>query len=167
MDMQDRADRIIELAREIAAAEPDFQLVRGAGAGDRATAIFLAALRTRVHTTLGIECWEKKICGPTSYAVDFYLEEEGTVVEVALGLPNPSSEYEKDVLKAIIAQDYFPVRRLVLISRAGGEQKCRQPGRTAVREWARTKHGLTIDVFDLGGVPRRRKRTGRTERPER
>ncbi len=166
MAVQDRVQRIIELARETAAADPDFQSVKGAGAGDRATARFLAALRMRVLEDLGTECSEKRICGPTSYAVDFFLEEEETVVEVALGLPNPSSEYEKDILKAIIAQDYFPVRRLVLISRAGGEQKCRQPGRAAVREWARTKHGLAIEVFDLGGTARRRKRAGRPTRPD-
>ena len=160
--MEDRVQQIVELAREIAAADPNFQSIKGAGVGDRATAKFLAELRKRVFEAFGDECWEKKICGPTAYAVDFYLEAENAAIELALGLPNPSSEFEKDILKAIIAQDYFPVRRLVLISRAGGEKKCRQPGRSALRNWALTKYNLQIDVFDLGGEPRKRNRVRRS-----
>ena len=155
--MEDRIQVLVRLAREIALEIPDFQTPKGAGEGDKATARFLKELRKRVFDAFDCECWEKRICGPTAYAVDFYLEAEATVIEVALGLPNPSTEFEKDILKAIIAQDYTPVKRLVLISRAGGERKCEQPGRAELRKWASTKHSLQIDVFDLGGEPRKRK----------
>ena len=129
---QDRAARLLELARAIAAAHPNFQTVQGPGDGDRATHAFMRELRERATAAFGVDCAERKICGSTSFAVDFYFPEEATVVEVALGLPNPASEFEKDILKAIMAQDYgFAVRRLFFISRAGAQKKCSQPGRTA------------------------------------
>lgn len=78
-------------------------------------------------------------------------------VEVALGLPNPLSEFEKDVLKALIAQENgSEVQRLFFISRAGAQKKCSQPGRSAVINWALENHGLQSEVHDLGGEPRRR-----------
>jgi hypothetical protein len=50
------------------------------------------------------------------------------------------------------------VTRLVFISRAGAAKKCCQPGRTAVKSWAKAKHGLDIEVHDLQGEARVRRR---------
>lgn len=136
-----------------------FQDILGPGAGDHHTSAFIQRLRDLAIAAFGVDYSEKKICGETSLAVDFYFPEEKTIVEVALGLPNPSTEFEKDVLKAVIADETgTPVQRLVLISRAGGVKKCNQPGRTAVKSWAKSKHGLTVEVHDLPGEPRKRRR---------
>ncbi|MET0399073.1 MAG: hypothetical protein ABW277_19930 [Longimicrobiaceae bacterium] len=154
----DRSTRLLALAREIASANPTFHEVRGPGAGDHATREFMKELRRRALEAFGGDYSERRICGATSFAVDFYFPEERTVVEVALGLPNSASEFEKDILKAIIAQDYGnDVDRLFFISRPGAEKKCSQPGRRAVLEWARTKHRLVIEVHELEGEPRRRR----------
>jgi hypothetical protein len=159
---KDRSNILVAMAREIASSRPDFQAVLGPGAGDHATGSFMAELRQRAADAFGEDCSEKKICGENSLAVDFYFEEEGTIVEVALGLPNPSTEFEKDILKAIMAQDCGnSVRRLVFVSRPGAEKKCNQPGRSAVRKWAYSKHGLLIEVNDLHGEPRVRKHRSR------
>lgn len=159
---QDRAVRLLEIARSIASAQADFQAVRGPGAGDRATRAFMRQLQERACAAFDTDCAEQKICGQTAFAADFYFPEEATVVEVALGLPNPASEFEKDILKAIVAQDYGnAVRRLFFISRAGAKKKCSQPGRAALVEWARAKHGLHVEVHELGGEPRKRKRQRR------
>ena len=131
---EDRPNILVAMAREIASSRPDFQTVLGPGAADHATGSFMAQLRERATDAFGEDCSEKKICGENSFAVDFYFEEEGTIVEVALGLPNPSTEFEKDILKAIMAQDCGNnVRRLVFVSRPRAEKKCNQPGRTAVK----------------------------------
>lgn len=157
--MTDRVAQLVLMAKEIASADPDFQSVKGPGKGDHATNHFLHLLQNRAEAVFGIDLSEKKICGMTSYAVDFYFPDEATIVEVALGLPNTSSEYEKDILKAIIAQEHTRVERLLLISRPGGAKKCRQPGRLSLKEWALRKHQLTVEVEDLEGVAR--KRSGR------
>ena len=160
----DRATTLLALAREIASASSDFQAVRGPGVGDRATHEFMRRLRERAVAAFGSDFSERKVCGDTALAVDFYFPDEGTIVEVALGLPNPASEFEKDILKALMAQESgHDVRRLFFISRSGGEKKCAQPGRTAVRDWARGKHHLLIEVHELPGEPRRRRRRPRSK----
>lgn len=161
----DRPKELLELARTLAATNPAFQEVRGPGDGDRATGRFMRDLRALACTAFGEDCSEKRICGKTGFAVDFYFLAEETIVEVALGLPNSTTEFEKDILKAIIAQESgYRIRRLLFISRAGAEKKCQQPGRIAVREWARNKHQLEIAVHDLGGEPRLRRRRPRPTR---
>jgi hypothetical protein len=139
----DRPAKLVTLARDLADSIPEFQAVRGPGTGDRLTLSFMRELRSRAESAFGEDFSEKKICGETAFAVDFYFPEEGAIVEVALGLPNPNTEFEKDILKAIIAQDYgHEVHRLVFISRPGGERKCSQPGRAAVIRWASEKHAV-------------------------
>jgi len=163
----DKPAQLLSLAREIARASPDFQAVRGPGAGDHATHTFMRQLRNRARDAFGTDYSEKKLCGETSLAVDFYFPEEATIVEVALGLPNPASEFEKDILKAMMAQDFgHQVRRLFFISRAGAAKKCSQPGRTGVKQWANSKHQLVIEVHELGGAPRRRIRRSRAAREQ-
>jgi hypothetical protein len=159
-----KTEVLIRLAREIADATPDFQDVRGAGDGDRATNAYMAALRLRATEELSTDYSEKRICGNNEFAVDFYIPEESTIVEVALGLPNPACEFEKDILKAIMAQDGgASVSRLVFISRAGAFKRCNQPGRAGFRDWAKAKHDLEIEIHDLPGEPRVRKRRNRKQ----
>jgi len=156
----DRPTALLSLAREIASRNPEFQVVLGPGAGNHATNQFVAELQRQVRELFNDDFCEKKLCGETALAVDFYFPEEATVVEVAFGLPNPGTEFEKDVLKALMAQDLgHTVRRLVFISRPGAVKKCSQPGRSAVIRWAREKHGLMIKVEELAGEPRRRHRS--------
>src|SRR5215467_11353295 len=95
-----KAAALIEIARAVAKEDPAFQTVKGPGHGDHSTAAYIKRVRQRALSRFGADHSEKKICGPTSYAVDFYFEEEATIVEIALGLPNPSTEFEKDILKA-------------------------------------------------------------------
>jgi hypothetical protein len=156
---KDRPAKLIGLAQVLAAENPEFQAVLGPGVGDKATDQFMRKLRERASVLFRNDFSEKRICGQNFFAVDFYFPEEQTIVEVALGLPNPASEFEKDVLKAIMAQETGQaVARLVFVSRAGGAKKCSQPGRSAVQIWAKAKHGLAIEVHDLHGEPRVRKR---------
>lgn len=159
----DKATELLALARKIASANPDFHAVLGPGAGDRATQAFMQELRARAVAAFGADYSERKVCGDTLFAVDFYFPDEGTIVEVALGLPNSGSEFEKDILKAIIAQESGNnVRRLFFISRPGAAKKCSQPGRKAVKEWALAKHQLLIEIHELDGEPRRRSRRPRS-----
>lgn len=160
----DKAIRLLALAREIASADAAFHSVLGPGAGDRRTQKFMRELRDQAAREFGTDYAERKVCGETSLAVDFYFPDEATIVEVALGLPNPGSEFEKDVLKAVMAQELGNnVRRLLFISRPGALKKCAQPGRTAVIQWALSKHQLQIEILELDGQPRARKRVPRAQ----
>ncbi len=158
----DKPTVLVEIARGIATDTPEFERALGPGAGDHRTNDFMRKLRKAATEMFGEDFSEKKICGETALAVDFYFPKEETIVEVALGLPNPSTEFEKDVLKAIMAHETgSPVRKLVFISRPGGVKKLSQPGRKAVIAWAKAKHLLEIEVFDLHGEARTRQRKNR------
>jgi len=160
--VDDRPSTLLDLARKIAAANPNFHNVLGPGAGDRATNQFMRQLREEATSSFGKDYSEKKICGETSLAVDFYFPDEGAIVEMALGLPNPASEFEKDILKAIMAQELGnDVRRLFFILRPGAIRKCSQPGRTTFKAWARSKHQLQVEVHELHGELRPRRRRPR------
>jgi hypothetical protein len=163
---QDKPTVLVSIAGQLASTAPAFHENLGPGAGDHRTNEFMKSLRALAVETFGADYSEKKLCGKTSLAVDFYFPEECAIVEVALGLPNSSTEFEKDVLKAIMAGETGqPVNRLVLLSRAGGMKKCSQPGRQSVIDWARRKHGLTIEIHDLPGEARKRVRGSRRKAP--
>jgi hypothetical protein len=154
--MDTKAARLLRLARDLAASIPDFQNIKGAGEGDHATLRFMRDLRKHAVVEFGQDHSERAIAGANASKVDFYFENEATVVEVALGLPNPNTEFEKDILKALMAQDAgHKVERLFFISRAGAAKKCAQPARAGFIKWAATKHGLKIEVHELGGEPRK------------
>ena len=147
------------MARGIAEATPDFEAVRGPGDGDRATGAFMDILRSRARQSFGVDLSEQRICGETGCKVDFYCRDEETIVEVALGLPNPNTEFEKDILKALIAQECgFPVKTLFFISRPGAIAKCEQAGRLAFVHWAAKNHDIQIEIHELPGVARVRNR---------
>jgi diamine N-acetyltransferase len=96
-----RAERLLRLARDVAEGQADFHAVKGPGVGDRATLTYMAALCEAARHTFGVDLSEFRGCGDTALAADFYFPDEGVMVEIALGLPNPGSEFEKDIVKAL------------------------------------------------------------------
>ncbi len=147
----------VELLREIAQAvadeRPTFFDVKGAGAGDKDSNEFMAEVRRRALIAFGADYTEKRICGSTAHAVDFYFEDDATIVEIALTLKNPASEFEKDILKALMAQaENYPVKSLVFISKPGALKACSRPGRSAMQHWALQHHNLTIEVYEINNI---------------
>ena len=141
---------IFETARTLAVATPGFWTFKGPGAGDRATSAFMRELRQRVHAELGYDCSEQKICGTNSFAVDFYVEKEATIVEVAFSLRNPLSEFEKDILKALMAKEMgHPVERLLFISKPGAVRRHSAPGSQSIIAWAKRNHDLDIAIREV------------------
>lgn len=123
---------------------------KGPGIGNHATNQFISALGTKAREEFGEDYSEKHICGRNSLAVDFYFPDEGVIVEVALGLLNPNTEYEKDILKAIMAKSLgYKVVKIVFITKLGGSKKCSQPGRLAFKEWLLNSNQIEMEVLDL------------------
>jgi hypothetical protein len=128
----------------------DFFSKKGPGAGDLDTNAFMKELRRRAIEKLGEDYSERRICGNNRLAPDFYFPEEATIVEVAMSLRNPSSEFERDVLKAIMAQEAGnPVRRLIFLAKPGAIARSSQPGMKAVAEWAERAHGIAVEVYEF------------------
>ena len=144
------ADRLLDLAQGLVTEHGDFFQVKGPGRGDHATIAFMRDLRSRARREFGEDHAEQRICGDNAFCVDYYFRSEATIVEVALGLPKPTTEFERDVLKAVMAKDAgHAVERLFFISKPGAEKKCAQPGRTAIINWVRQRHGIEVVVREL------------------
>jgi hypothetical protein len=151
------AERLLDLAQRIVDTLPDFFELKGPGAGDKATAAFMERLRGAAIAEFGADHAEQEISGSNGFRVDYYFPDEGTIVEVALGLRNPRTEFECDILKALMAKEVgHRVDRLVFISKPPAAKKCMQPGRTAIREWLLRNHGIEVDVHDLRPLEGRR-----------
>jgi hypothetical protein len=145
-----KAERLLDLARTLAAEDPTFLERKGAGVGDKATAAFMGELRRRATSSFGSDHAEQTICGTNKFCVDYYFRDEATIVEVAMSLRNPTSEFERDILKAMMAQDDGqPVRRLVFISKPGAAKRPAAPSSRAIIEWAARAHDLTISVHEI------------------
>jgi hypothetical protein len=145
------AQQLLALARRLASADPNFLSTKGPGIGNKATNRFMSELRALAKTTFGGEFAEQKICGSSGLCVDYYFPHEATVVEIALGLNKPKTEFEKDILKVIMAKEAgHVIKRLVLICKPGGLKKCSQPGRRDVIAWLKSKHDVQTEIHELG-----------------
>jgi hypothetical protein len=144
------ADQIVAFAQQLADLRPDFFTKKGPGAGDDEVNSYMRELRAGVEQRLGKDYSEKRICGDNNLAVDFFVEEENTILEIALSLRNPNCEFERDILKALMAKEAGKtVDRLIFVAKPGGLKRFSQPSSQAMANWARTKHNLEIKVYDL------------------
>jgi hypothetical protein len=145
-----QADYLFDLAQQIADGHTDFFKIKGPGVGDRDTGKFMALLRERASHEFGKDFSEQRICGSNKLAVDFYFPDEQTIVEVALGLRNPGSEFERDILKAIMAHEQCnSVKRLLFITKPGADKRHSQPSSRAILEWAKRRFDIRIDIREL------------------
>jgi hypothetical protein len=138
------------MAQDLADERPSLFESKGPGLGDRDTREFVAELRRRAKDAFGADHAEQTMCGASNLRVDYYFPEEATIVEIAFLLKNSPSEFEKDVLKAITAQEKGQVvTQLVFISKPGAIKRCGAPDRRSFIEWAARAHGLSITVHEI------------------
>jgi hypothetical protein len=143
-------DRLIKLAEDLANERAGFFEIAGPGRGDNRTNEFMVELNARARRELGDDFGEKVISGATNLRVDFYIPDEETILEVALSLRNPSSEFERDLLKAILAKDSGKgVKKLILLCKPGGEARHAQRSSVAFMEWLRRTQQIEVSVRDL------------------
>jgi hypothetical protein len=125
--------RLLSLAQNLALERPGFFDIKGPNVGDKDAAAFMAALRVRAADAFGADFAEQTICGQNRLCVDYYFRGSHDR-RIAMGLRNPNSEFERDVLKAIMAQDAgHTVRHLAFIAKPGATKKCSQPSARAHR----------------------------------
>lgn len=148
--MTGKVEDLFALAQALADERPGFFEILGAGPGDRESNSFMRELRARAAQLFGSDHAEQRISGDNRLAVDFYFRDEAAVIEVALSLRNPQSEFERDILKALMAQEAGNgVDRLFFISKPGAQARFLQPSAQAIMSWARRNHNLAIEVHQL------------------
>ncbi len=71
-------------------------------------------------------------------------------MEFTFSLDKPISEFERDIFKCLLAQEAgHPVRKLLLVSKPGGEVRTASPGPKAIKDWVLRKYGLQVEVWEL------------------
>jgi hypothetical protein len=137
-------------AQEIAHKVEGFYEKKGPGLGDRASADFMKKLRGAAEAAFGQDYSERKACKKLGYRFDFYFPEERTVVEVALGLHNPISEYERDIFKCLLAREEgIKIDRLCFICKPGGADQQGAPGPSAIASFVGKQFQLEVTLLDL------------------
>jgi hypothetical protein len=157
-----RVKQLFALAKDLAKTWPNFFIKLGPGAGDCATNEYMKELRARAKNKFKQEydvgklsegkkvIAEFKIPGNTNLAVDFYFPEEKSIVEIAMGLRNPLSEYERDILKAILLNSInYPVTHLFFFSKPGAIARCNQPSSLAFKTWLDNKMGIRLEFLEF------------------
>lgn len=148
--MMSNYQELYKIAQNLSCKTEGFLDIKGPGTGNHATNQFISELGKLAIARFGKDFSEKNICGPNSLAVDFYFPKDGVIVEVALGLKYPNTEYEKDILKALMAKELGNyVDKLVFITKPGGIKKCNQPGRKAVKDWLLESNQIEVEVLEL------------------
>lgn len=148
--LKGKAERLYLLAQAIAFRTPKFFDVKGAGTGDHATAEFMAQLRKVAVDSFGQDYSETKSISRAKLSFDFHFPDEETVVEVALGLRNPNSEYEHDIFKCLLArEDATAVKRLLFIAKPGALARQNSPGQKAIKDFVLKRFGLEIQILEL------------------
>jgi hypothetical protein len=145
-----QAERLLKIAQRLTEDRPDFFDVKGPGAGDKATEAFMRHLCDAARDEFGEDFAEQEICDTNGFRADYFFPAEATIVEVALGLPKPKTEFERDNLKAIMAKEAdHDIGRLFFISKPGAIKKCKQPGGAAISDWLLRNHGIKTVVHEL------------------
>src|SRR5437773_6761578 len=148
-----KTDDLFRIAQDLANQWPRFYERLGPGHGDRATHAYMTELNARALRDFGQRYHQQQISGDNAMSVDFYFPDEATIVEVAMSLRNSNSEFERDVLKAIMAQEAGnPVTHIIFLSKPGVHARSQAPSSQAIIAWAQAAHGLTVEVREFGVV---------------
>jgi len=148
--MAAKAEALLALAVQLAKDTQGFFSKRGPGLGNKVTEDFMRALRKSAEKEFEADYSEVRISQEANTRFDFYFADEATVVEVALGLSNPNSEFEKDILKALLAREAGKsVRRLVFIAKQGAEKRHSQASSAEIIRLVRQQFGIDIEVTDI------------------
>lgn len=146
----DRVQSLIVLAEALAREDETFFRIAGPGAGDRRTNSYIRELRLRAEQLFRHDYSEARICGDTGLRVDYYFPDEGAIVEIAFSLRNAASEFERDLLKAVVAQESGSrVTRLVFLCKPGGERRHLTPASQAFIRWLGERHGIATKIRDI------------------
>ena len=149
-----KPERLYFLAQGIAERTPRFFETKGPGMGDRASLEYMRNLRTAALGLFGKDFSEIRVSKGVAFAIDFVFLDECTAVEVALGLHNSLTEYERDIFKCLLAQQAGQqIRRLIFIAKPGGIAKQMAPGPKAIAQLVASKFGLQVEILELVPKP--------------
>jgi hypothetical protein len=145
-----KSDHLLLLAQGIVDQTSGFFEKKGPGVGDHATGAFVRSLRKLAMEVFGADYSERFVCKGAGFRFDFFFPDEGTAVEFAFGLHNPNSEFERDILKCILAiEDGCAVKKLILVGKPGAIVRLGAPAPKAIVALACNRFNFGVEVLEL------------------
>jgi hypothetical protein len=103
---------------------------------------------------MGRDVVQRVLGSSANQSVDFYIEEDRTVIEVEFSLSNPYPCLEKDAFKALLAKDEgCLIETLVLVGDPGCKKRLSAPAAVAISGWLRRRHNILVRVVELSDAP--------------
>jgi hypothetical protein len=144
-----KAQRIFQLAQEGADTYRMFKL-RRAGAGTLFVNEVINHLKFLVSQELGSNVVNQFLSKANRQAVDFWLEDEHTIVEMEFNILTSPPVLEKEVFIALLAKDAGKdVRKLILIGDPGAALLSHAPTPASIIEWVARQHQICVQIWDL------------------
>lgn len=145
-----KSEQLLLLAQGIVEQTSGFLEKKGPGVGDHTTGVFVRSLRQLAKEVFGSGYSEKVVCKGAGFRFDFFFPDEGTAVEFAFGIHNPHSEFERDILKCVLAiEDGCPVKKLILVGKPGAIVRLSAPAPKAIVALVGTRFDLAVEVLEL------------------
>ena len=144
-----RAERILQLAQEVTASYDLFN-ARRAGSGDSYTREVIDHLKLLVIEEFGPGVANQFLSKANRQSVDFWLEDEQTIIEVEYNLLSSEPLLEKPIFKALLAKDDGKdVRQVILIGAPGSTRRWQTPTPQSVMAWVQRHHQLRVQVWEV------------------
>jgi hypothetical protein len=144
-----KAEHIFHLAQEDADAYHMFAL-RRAGAAAPFVNEVINHLKFLVSQKFDAGIVNQSLNEPSRQTVDFWLEDEHTIMEVEFNILSSPPVLEKEIFKTLLAKDAGKdVRHLILIGDPGSVQLLQAPTAAAIINWAQRHHQIRVQVWEL------------------
>ena len=143
-----RVEKFIGIARTLVSDWPRFYPMLAPQAARFGIRAFKSELRSRAFAEFCVDYAGKPICGGV-FSFDYLIGSR--VVEIAMNLRDQNSEFERGILKVLMAQsELLTVTHLLFLAKTGARARCDIPTRKAVVAWAEREYGVRVEVRELG-----------------
>ena len=144
-----KAKRIFQLAQEGADAYRMFK-ARRAGGGIPYVNEVVNHLKFLVDQEFGTGVVNQFLSKENRQSVDFWLEDEQTILEIEFNTFSSPPVLEKEVFKALLAKDAGKdVRHLVLIGDPGSALLSQAPAPMSIINWVERRHQIGVQIWEL------------------
>ena len=123
---------------------------RRAGAGTSYVNEVINHLKFLVVQEFGAGVVNQFLSKENRQSVDFWLEDEQTIIEMEFNILSSPPVLEEEVFKALLAKDAGnDVRHLILIGDPGSVLLAQAPTPASIINWAERRHQLRVQIWEL------------------
>jgi hypothetical protein len=149
LEKMTKSRRIFRLAQEVADDYGIFK-ARRAGAGSSYVNEVINHLKFLTVQQFGTGAVNQFLSEENRQSVDFWLEDEQTIIEMEFDILGSRPVLEQEVFKALLAKEAGnDVRDLILIGDPGSEVLARAPAPVSVMKWVERRHQIRVQIWEL------------------